>query len=80
VPLLLFAAGARRVTLITLGILQYIAPTIQFLLGVLVYGESLTLGRLLGFCLIWLALAIYTAESILRSAGAARVRIAASEP
>ena len=37
-------------------------------------------GRLLGFCLIWLALAIYTAESILRNAGAARVRIAASEP
>jgi chloramphenicol-sensitive protein RarD len=80
VPLLLFAAGARRVTLITLGILQYIAPTIQFLLGVLVYGEALSTGRLVGFCLIWVALAIYTVESILRGAGAARVRMAASKP
>jgi chloramphenicol-sensitive protein RarD len=80
VPLLLFAAGARRITLVTLGILQYIAPTIQFLLGVLVYGEPLTLGRLLGFCLIWLALAIYTAESVVYTTYAARMRIAASKP
>jgi chloramphenicol-sensitive protein RarD len=79
VPLLLFAAGARRITLISLGILQYIAPTIQFLLGVLVYGESLSLGRLVGFCLIWLALAIYTVEGILHGTSAARVRVAASE-
>jgi chloramphenicol-sensitive protein RarD len=63
VPLLLFAAGARRVTLITLGILQYVAPTLQFALGTLLYGESLSPQRLIGFCLIWLALAIYTVES-----------------
>jgi chloramphenicol-sensitive protein RarD len=63
VPLLLFAAGARRVTLITLGILQYIAPTLQFALGTLLYGETLSPQRLAGFCLIWLALAVYTVES-----------------
>lgn len=53
VPLVLFAAGARRISLTTLGILQYIAPTLQFLLGVFLYGEALTRERLLGFALIW---------------------------
>jgi len=66
-PMLLFAAGARRITLISLGILQYIAPTLQFLLGVLVYGEPLNMSRLLGFSLIWLALCIYTADGVLRN-------------
>jgi chloramphenicol-sensitive protein RarD len=69
-PLLLFAAGARRVTLTTLGILQYIAPTLQFALGVLVYGEPLTTQRLVGFCVIWLALLVYTAESAMRRTAA----------
>lgn len=67
VPLLLFAAGARQITLITLGILQYIAPTIQFLLGVLVYHEPFDTQRLIGFALVWLALLIYTTESLIRS-------------
>jgi chloramphenicol-sensitive protein RarD len=79
-PLLLFAAGARRITMTSLGILQYVAPSIQLLLGVLVYGESLSLARLIGFCLIWLALAIYTLEGILYSGSAARMRAATSEP
>jgi chloramphenicol-sensitive protein RarD len=61
-PLLTFAYAARRVTLATLGILQYIAPTFQFLLGVLVYREPFTAARLLGFAVIWLALCIYSAE------------------
>ncbi len=64
IPLLLFAAGARRVSLITLGVLQYIAPTLQFLIGVGLYSEPLTLPRLIGFVLIWTALAIYTFDSI----------------
>jgi chloramphenicol-sensitive protein RarD len=63
-PLLLFGMGARRIHLITLGILQYIAPTCQFLLGVLVYGEPFTQARLVGFGLIWAALVIYSAEGI----------------
>lgn len=65
-PLLLFAAGARRVSLVTLGILQYIAPTLQFLIGVGLYGEPLTFQRLIGFAIIWVALAVYTVDSLLR--------------
>lgn len=65
VPLLMFGAAARRVALSTLGILQFIAPTCQFLLGVFVYGEAFTLARLAGFACIWLALLIYLAEGLL---------------
>jgi chloramphenicol-sensitive protein RarD len=64
-PLLLFAYGARRVTLTTLGVLQYIAPTLQFLLGVLVYREVFSATRLAGFGVIWLALVLYSAEGVL---------------
>jgi len=63
-PLLLFTSGARRITLTTLGILQYIAPTLQFLIGVFVYGENFPKSRLIGFTIIWLALIIYTTEGI----------------
>jgi len=61
-PLLLFAAGARRIPMATLGVLQYIAPTLQFALGVWLFREPFTGPRLIGFTLIWLALVIYTAE------------------
>jgi chloramphenicol-sensitive protein RarD len=64
-PLLLFAAGARRIPLTTLGVLQYIGPTIQFALGVWLFQEPLGGPRLAGFILIWLALVIYTAEGLL---------------
>jgi len=63
IPLLLFAYGARRVTLATLGLLQYLGPSIQFVLGVFLYHEPFTLQRGLGFGLIWLALVLYSAES-----------------
>lgn len=62
IPLLLFAAGARRVPLTTLGVLQYIAPTLQFLIGVLVYGESFSTDRAVGFGIIWVALIIFSIE------------------
>lgn len=62
-PLLLFAAGARRIPLMTLGVLQYIGPTIQFALGVWLFHEPFAGPRLAGFVLIWLALVVYTAES-----------------
>lgn len=62
-PLLLFAAGARRVTMATLGLLQYLGPTIQFAIGVWVYREPFSTSRGAGFALIWLALLIYAAES-----------------
>jgi chloramphenicol-sensitive protein RarD len=61
-PLLMFGSAARRINLSTLGILQYIAPTCQFLLGVLVYGEPFTHARLVGFGIVWVALAIFWLE------------------
>lgn len=65
IPLILFAYGARRVPLTTLGVLQYAAPTGQFLLGVIAYGEPFTRARLIGFSLIWAALALYTVEGFM---------------
>ncbi len=70
VPLLLFAAGARRIRMSTLGLLQYLAPSIQFVLGVWLFGEPFSGSRLLGFGLIWLALAIYSVEGWRQAAGA----------
>jgi len=65
IPLLLFAAGARRVTMATLGTLQYLSPSIQFLLGVTFFGEPLQGTRLAGFVVIWTALVIYSADGFL---------------
>lgn len=65
IPLLLFADGARRVPLSTIGLLQYISPTIQFLLGVFVFGEVFTWQRLIGFSVIWIALIIYSADGLM---------------
>jgi len=59
VPLILFTAAARRLRYSTLGMLQFIAPTLQFLCGVLLYGEAFTLWHALAFGSIWLALALY---------------------
>lgn len=63
-PLLLFTRSARRVTLATLGFLQYLAPTCMFLLGVLVYHEPFAPAQLLTFAAIWIALGIYSADSL----------------
>ena len=60
VPLLFFAAAARKLRLATLGMLQYLAPTCQFLLAVLYFGEPVDGGRLLAFGLIWVAIAVYS--------------------
>jgi chloramphenicol-sensitive protein RarD len=65
-PLLMFAYAARQVTLATVGILQYIAPTLQFLLGVFVYGEPFTQTRLIGFAAIWISLLVYSVEGVVR--------------
>jgi chloramphenicol-sensitive protein RarD len=61
-PLLLFAAGARRIPLSMMGVLQYISPSILVLLGVWLYDEPFAGPRVMGFVLIWIALALYTAE------------------
>ncbi len=64
VPLLLFAAGARRIPLATMGVLQYISPSLQMLLGVWLYGEPFEAARAIGFYLIWLALVVYSLDSL----------------
>ena len=63
-PLLMFAGAARRIPLSMVGILQYIAPTLQFSIGVWVYGEEFSRTRFTGFCFIWAALLIYTVEGL----------------
>lgn len=68
VPLLLFAAGARRMPLTTLGLMQYLSPTLQFAIGVWVFHEPFTATRLVGFGFIWLALLIYSLEGWRRMA------------
>jgi chloramphenicol-sensitive protein RarD len=64
VPLLLFAAAARRVPLSTVGLLQYLTPIMQLLIGVFVYGEPMPAGRLAGFAIVWLALVVFTVDSL----------------
>jgi chloramphenicol-sensitive protein RarD len=62
IPLLLFAGAAPRITLSRLGLMQYLTPTIQFVIGVTVRHEPLPAVRIVGFCLVWLALVIFTAN------------------
>jgi chloramphenicol-sensitive protein RarD len=64
IPLLLFGAAASRVPLSTLGVLQYLAPTMQFLLGVTLFDEPLPVARLLGFVLVWIGLALFTVDLV----------------
>jgi chloramphenicol-sensitive protein RarD len=66
IPLLLFAGAARRVSLTMLGILQYLSPTLQFLLGVLAFHEPMPAHRLLGFGFVWLALVVFTWDGVRR--------------
>ena len=64
VPLLLFAAGARRIPFATLGLLQYIAPTLQLLLGVWLYQEPFGGAKVIGYALVWVALAVSAADGL----------------
>ena len=80
VPLLFFAAAATRLPLSTLGLLQYIAPTLQFLLGVLYFGEHMSPARWIGFALVWLALVILTADGIRRARSNRRTPEVVAEP
>lgn len=64
IPLLLFAHGARRITLGTLGLLQYLGPSLQFAIGLWIFHEPLQTARLAGFALIWLALLLYSGEAL----------------
>jgi len=64
IPLLLFAAGARRIPLSLAGVLQYLSPTLQLLLGILIWDEPFPQKKMIGYALIWLALVLYSAESL----------------
>ncbi|MDT0166718.1 EamA family transporter RarD [Actinotalea sp. AC32] len=64
VPLLLFGSAARRLPLSVVGLLQYAAPTVQFAVGVLVFGEEMPTARWVGFGLVWLALVVLTADGL----------------
>lgn len=70
IPLLMFASAAKRIPLTMVGIMQYIAPTLQFLIGVLIYKEPFTGTSLIGFSMVWIALAVFWVEG----AFASRVR------
>jgi chloramphenicol-sensitive protein RarD len=63
-PLLAFGGAATRIPLSTLGLMQYVTPTVQFLLGILFFHEPMPAMRWVGFGLIWLALVLFTAESL----------------
>lgn len=78
IPLLLFNSAARRLPLSMLGLLQYIAPTLQLLIGVLVLGEQMPAARWWGFALVWTALAILTVDGV-RTSRAQRLSRRASE-
>lgn len=64
VPLVMFSAAATRVPMVALGLLQYLAPILQFALGVLYFHEDMPAGRWIGFVLVWLALMVFTIESL----------------
>jgi chloramphenicol-sensitive protein RarD len=64
IPLMLFGAAAIRVSMVSLGLLQYLAPTIQFALGLLVFHEAMPASRWIGFGMVWLALALFTVEAL----------------
>ncbi len=76
-PLLLFGAAATRVPLTTLGLMQYLAPTLHFLTGVFIYGEPMPASRWVGFIIIWSALALFTTDSW-RQRQLTRLRVEAS--
>jgi chloramphenicol-sensitive protein RarD len=77
VPLLAFGAAASRIPLTTLGLLHYLAPTMQFLLGVTLFDEPLPPVKLLGFLLVWAGLALFTADAVHHHRRVARLAVAA---
>jgi chloramphenicol-sensitive protein RarD len=80
VPLLLFAAAARRIPLSTVGLLQYLTPCMHLTIGVFVYGEPMPPVRLVGFALVWAALAVFTADSLRHARTGSRRAAAEAAP
>jgi len=78
IPLFLFAYGARALPYSTVGVLQYITPTLQLVCGVALYHESFGPARAAGFALLWVALLIYAVDGLWRARNAARAAEGAS--
>jgi chloramphenicol-sensitive protein RarD len=66
IPLLLFGGAATRIPMTTLGLLQYIAPVMQFMLGLWLFDEDMSAARWVGFSLVWVSLVLLTADSVRR--------------
>ena len=71
IPLLCFGGAATRIPLSTLGLMQYLTPTVQFLLGILFFHEPMPAMRWVGFALIWFALVLFTASTLRQPPAAA---------
>ena len=80
VPLLLFAGATRRIPLSTVGLLQYVTPLMQLAIGVFVYDEPMPPARLAGFVIVWVALAVFTVDSLRNARAGARRRAAEAAP
>jgi chloramphenicol-sensitive protein RarD len=78
-PLMLFGAAAIRIPLVTIGLLQYLGPILQFLIGVLIRGEAMPLSRLGGFALVWVALVIFAVDAVRAARRGARAPAPAPE-
>lgn len=72
IPLLLFSAAATRLSLTTIGLLQYLGPFIQFILGLTIFDESMTSARWVGFLLVWAALVVFTTDGLVNRRRALR--------
>ena len=80
VPLLLFAAATRRVPLSTVGLLQYLTPLMQLAIGVFVYDEPMPPARLAGFAIVWVALAVFTADMLRQARSVRRSTVGGARP
>ena len=80
IPLMLFAGAANRIPLTGLGILQYIAPVLQFGTGVLIFHEPMPPARLAGFALVWLALIVFTVDALRHARRQSRAALLAATP
>ena len=80
VPLLLFAGATRRIPLSTVGLLQYVTPLMQLALGVFVFHEPMPPARLAGFVIVWVALAVFSLDSLRHARAGARRRAADTVP
>jgi len=72
VPLLLFASSARRLSLSTLGLTQYLTPVLQLVVGVVVQHEAMSTSRWIGFAIVWVALLVLTTDSLVAARRARR--------